>query len=334
MQSYQFVVTPQQANLRLDKFLAISLFDFSRNRLQHLIENGHVHLKSAQKSSQSTSRIPTAALKLKEGDTIDIQIPPLEEANPLPNPIPLDIIYEDDDLLVINKAPGMVVHPAPGHTDDTLVNALLAHCGDSLSGIGGVKRPGIVHRLDKDTSGLMVVAKHDIAHQRLSSQFSDRSLSRVYVAIVWGLPSPTSGTIETSIGRHPQNRQKMAVVTRNGREAITQYQMIHHYAQSEDMAVNLSLIDCKLLTGRTHQIRVHLHHLGHSLLGDPLYGHAPKNAGKIWPQEIMSFPRQALHAKSLQFYHPQTQELMKFEVPLPEDLQIIIDLLETVPFSQ
>lgn len=328
MQMFRFEINIHTANQRLDKFLASELADFSRNRLQQLIENGHVHISSSLNSAKTALSKPTPSLKLKDGDIIEMEIPPLEEAIPVPMDIPLDIIYEDDDLLVINKAPGMVVHPAPGHSEDTLVNALLAHCGDSLSGIGGVKRPGIVHRLDKDTSGLMVVAKHDIAHQRLSSQFSDRSLSRLYVAIVWGLPSPSTGTIETHIGRHPQNRQKMAVVTRNGREAITNYHVTHHYGNSGDIALNLSLIECKLLTGRTHQIRVHLHHIGHPLLGDPLYGHAPKKAIKVWPQEILSFPRQALHAKYLQFYHPSTQEKMEFSAPLPKDLMNLITIME------
>lgn len=328
MQTFRFEINHHTANQRLDKFLATELADFSRSRLQQLIENGHVHLITSSNSPKTPLSKPTPSLKLKEGYIIEVEIPPLEEATPLPMDIPLDIIYEDDDLLVINKAPGMVVHPAPGHSDDTLVNALLAHCGDSLSGIGGVKRPGIVHRLDKDTSGLMVVAKHDVAHQRLSFQFSDRSLSRLYVAIVWGLPSPSSGTIETHIGRHPQNRQKMAVITRNGREAITQYHVTHHYGKSGDIALNLSLIECKLLTGRTHQIRVHLHHIGHPLLGDPLYGHAPKKATKAWPQEILSFPRQALHARYLQFYHPRTQEKMEFSAPLPEDLKNLITIME------
>lgn len=318
-ENFKLIVSPENAHERLDKFLTHSLSQFSRARLQSLIEEGHVHLTPVRRV--------VASLKLKQGDIIDIVIPPLDDPIPLPNDIALDIVYEDEHLLVLNKPAGMVVHPAPGHSNDTLVNALLAHCGESLSGIGGVRRPGIVHRLDKDTSGLMVVAKHDLAHQRLTSQFSDRSLSRLYLAVVWGLPSPTHGTISTLIGRHPQNRQKMAVVQRQGREAITNYRVCQHFERGNDVTTSLSLVECQLMTGRTHQIRVHLHHIGHPLLGDPLYGHAPKKAAKVWPQEVLAFPRQALHAFQLQFVHPMTGESLVFKAPLPQDLEELLGKL-------
>lgn len=320
MDSFSLTVSPDHQGQRLDKFLADQLFDLSRSRLQALIEGGHVRI--------SPDRKVNCSLKLKEGDLVTVQVPPPEEATPRAVDIHLNIIYEDEDLLVINKEAGMVVHPAPGHTDDTLVNALLAHCGESLSGIGGVKRPGIVHRLDKETSGLMVVAKNDKAHQKLTEQFSDRSLSRIYVALVWGLVTPAEGTITTQIGRHPGNRQKMAVVSWGGREAVTHYHSLAHYPKGNEPAMGLTLVECKLATGRTHQIRVHMHHIGHPLLGDPLYGHTPKGALKLWPEAIIRFPRQALHAKSIQFIHPRTREMVRFEVDLPDDIATVLKMIE------
>lgn len=318
--SFSLIVPFEYHGHRLDKFLAEQLADLSRSRLQSLIEGGHVQMNPDRKISCS--------LKLKEGDHISIQVPPPEEATPKAVAIHLNIIYEDEDILVINKESGMVVHPAPGHTNDTLVNALLAHCGDSLSGIGGVKRPGIVHRLDKETSGLMVVAKNDKAHQKLTEQFSDRSLSRIYVALVWGLVTPAEGTITTQIARHPGNRQKMAVVLWGGRESVTHYHTLAHYPKGDEPTLGLTLVECKLATGRTHQIRVHMHHIGHPLLGDPLYGHAPKGALKLWPEAILRFPRQALHAKTIQFIHPKTSENMRFEIDLPEDMTAVLALIE------
>lgn len=321
MDSFSLIVSPDHLGQRLDKFLADQLLDLSRSRLQALIEGGHVRISPDRKVSCS--------LKLKEGDLVTVQVPPPEEATPRAVDIHLNIIYEDEDLLVINKEAGMVVHPAPGHTDDTLVNALLAHCGESLSGIGGVKRPGIVHRLDKETSGLMVVAKNDKAHQKLTEQFSDRSLSRIYAALVWGLVTPAEGTITTQIGRHPGNRQKMAVVSWGGREAVTHYHTLSHYPKGNEPAMGLTLVECKLATGRTHQIRVHMHHIGHPLLGDPLYGHTPKGALKLWPEAIIRFPRQALHAKSIQFIHPRTGKMIRFEVDLPDDIATVLKMIET-----
>ncbi len=319
LDTFRLTVTADNQGMRLDKFLTEQLVDFSRSRIQGLIEGGNVTISPLRK--------PSCSLKLMQGDEIELCVPPAEEAIPRAMEIDLDIVYEDEDLLVINKAVGMVVHPAPGHTDDTLVNALLAHCGESLSGIGGVKRPGIVHRLDKDTSGLMVVAKNDKAHQKLTEQFSDRSLSRVYVALVWGLPTPSEGTIITQIGRHPRNRQKMAVDSRRGREAVTHYRSLVHYPKGDEPALSITLMECKLATGRTHQIRVHMHHMGHPLLGDPIYGHTPRGALKIWPETVTHFPRQALHAQSIQFIHPRTGETMAFEVDLPEDMAGVLGII-------
>ncbi|WP_038466005.1 RluA family pseudouridine synthase [Candidatus Odyssella acanthamoebae] len=310
--TYSLIIDACLAGQRLDKALSKSFPHLSRTRIQGLIDTGRVEIIPHRKISSS--------MKLLSEDRITFTIPAPEEATPSPQAISLDIIYEDADLLVINKAAGMVVHPAPGHRENTLVNALLAHCGDSLSGIGGVKRPGIVHRLDKDTSGLMVVAKNDFAHHALSAQFSDRSLSRTYIAFVWGVPNPRSGTIQTLIGRHPRNRQKMAVLTHGGREAVTHYEVLTTLGNSEDLRLNISVVQCKLATGRTHQIRVHMLHLGHPLIGDPLYGHSPKGATAIWTESMVKFPRQALHAKEISFLHPTSGKVMHFVSQLPVDL--------------
>jgi 23S rRNA pseudouridine1911/1915/1917 synthase len=320
MTIFHLKVSTNHQGERLDKYLAHQLTELSRSRIQALIEGGHVGI--------DPSRSVACSLKLRDGDTLEIRIPPLEEATPQPKAMILDILYEDEDLLVINKAAGMVVHPAPGHTDDTLVNALLAHCGDSLSGIGGVKRPGIVHRLDKETSGLMVVAKNDRTHQALTEQFQGRSLSRIYLALVWGRLSPATSTLTTQLGRHPRHRQKMAVLSRGGREAITHYRTLKNFPNGPNPDLSLTFVECQLATGRTHQIRVHLHHLGHPLLGDPTYGHTPKGASKIWPENIIHFPRQALHARSLRFIHPKTGEPVDFSVPLPRDMAEILEMLE------
>jgi 23S rRNA pseudouridine1911/1915/1917 synthase len=220
-----------------------------------------------------------------------------------------------------------VVHPAPGHYDDTLVNALLSHCPESLSGIGGVKRPGIVHRLDKETSGLMVVAKNDKTHNGLAAQFADHSLSRTYHALVWGIPSQASGSIEGNIGRCPRNRQKMAV-TPHGKEALTHYRLLKTFGNSPNLRHHISLVECVLETGRTHQIRVHMAHKGIPVVGDPVYGHTPKGAQKYWDEAVIRFARQALHAKALEFTHPTTDQLMKLEVDYPEDIQALLRLLE------
>lgn len=313
-------VAEAETSLRLDKFIANSSLALSRTRVQQLIETGMIQLVP--------ERSITASLKVRAGDLITITIPDSIPAEPAAQEIPLDIIYEDKSLLVVNKPAGLVVHPAPGHADSTLVNALLAHCGDSLSGIGGVKRPGIVHRLDKDTSGLMVVAKTDSAHQALSAQFSDRTLSRTYQALVWGVPSPKTGTIHTLIGRSPYNRQKMAVVNKNGREAITHYRVLRTYQVGDTTRLAISLVECTLATGRTHQIRVHMRHLGHPILGDPLYGCLPKGIKKVWNEEIATIQRQLLHAISIKFIHPDTQQMTNFSCDIAEDVKKVIKSVE------
>ena len=296
--------------IRLDKALAILVPELSRTRIKALILGDNVQLNDVIVTDPSQ--------KVSQSQSITIEVPPILDANPVAQDIPLDILYEDNDVIVINKPAGMVVHPAPGNSSNTLVNALLGHCKDSLSGIGGVKRPGIVHRLDKDTSGLMVVAKNDHAHKMLSSQFADRSLSRVYYAIVWGLPSPTSGTIEGNIGRSPNNRQKMAMVAYGGRTAVTHYRVVQPFG------VEASLVECTLETGRTHQIRVHMTSINHAIIGDTTYG-----THRARYKDIKSvIHRQALHAKRIKFIHPTTNKLMEFESDLPEDMLQLIDYLE------
>ena len=254
---------------RLDKFLSLSFPQLSRSRLQQLLKNECVFLNGHV--------ITQASYKIRKEDVYEIHVPEAVEALPLPQSIPLDIVYEDEDILIINKKAGMVVHPAPGHFQETLVNALLSHCKESLSGIGGVKRPGIVHRLDKDTSGLMVVAKNDRAHKGLADQFASRKLSRTYHALAWGIPSQPSGTLKTFIDRCPRHRQKMAV-TIKGKEAITHFRVLKTGGASADLRHRISLVECSLETGRTHQIRVHMAHMGNSIIGDPVYGHRPKKS--------------------------------------------------------
>lgn len=309
------------AGLRLDKVLATHAPQFSRSRLQSLIEGGHV-TRDGEAFSDSSH-------KVKDGEVYIVTVPPAVEAAPKPQAIDLDIVFEDQDLLVINKAPDMVVHPGAGNHDGTLVNALLAHCGDDLSGIGGVKRPGIVHRLDKETSGLMVVAKNDAAHKGLAAQLESRKLKRVYHAFVWGVPNPSEGRIETNIGRSRQNRQKMAVMQDGGKEAITDYRLVENYGAVA------SLVECRLQTGRTHQIRVHMAHINYWIVGDPVYGKnaiprflklhkVTEKAGKA----LLEFPRQALHAAKLEFYHPVTENRLSFKADLPKDMKKLQKLLK------
>ncbi len=316
------VVPDIYVGYRLDKAVAALAPAFSRTRLQNLIDAGECLLNGTVCSTPSR--------KVEIFDHIIIAIPPSADAEPQPENIPLDIVYEDDDLLVINKAAGMVVHPAVGHQSGTLVNALLYHCGDSLSGINGVKRPGIVHRLDKDTSGLMMVAKNDFAHHHLSEQLQDHSLSRVYDAVVLGIPIPIKGRIETQIGRHPSNRLKMAILPRGGREAATNYLVTETYRE------NFSLVECRLETGRTHQIRVHMESLKHPIIGDPLYGPQPNAVqarlskagyGDEACAIVTQFPRQALHAAQISFIHPRTEDEMEFDAPLPGDMAALLDAL-------
>ncbi|PZQ46953.1 MAG: RNA pseudouridine synthase [Micavibrio aeruginosavorus] len=309
---------------RLDKVLSDLAGDgVSRSRLKALIVDGQVALNG--------NICDDASRKVSIGDLISLTIPEAVEALPQPENIPLDVVYEDDDMLVINKAAGMVVHPGAGNQNGTLVSALLYHCGDTLSGIGGVKRPGIVHRLDKDTTGLMVVAKNDRAHNGLAAQLSDRSLSRIYQALVWKEITPIKGTINVPIGRHMQSRVKMSVRShRMGREAIT------HYLREEVLHGVISLVTCQLETGRTHQIRVHMQHLGHPLLGDHVYGLPEQEQRSLLnrglyeddvKEAVLGFPRQALHAAGIHFVHPVTGEEMEFEADLPDDLAELFSIL-------
>lgn len=322
-QLQQMIEIPEDlAGNRLDKALSLSLPGFSRARLQALLKGGHVRLNGDICEKMS--------LKVKAGDKVSLVLPPLEDAAPEAQDIPLDIVYEDEDLLVINKQAGLVVHPGAGNHDGTLVNALLYHCGDSLSGIGGVARPGIVHRIDKDTSGLLVVAKNDQAHRHLSEQLADRSLSRVYLALAFKTPVPKKGSVNLPLARDSGNRLKMAINRRTGKEAQTDYLVL------EDFRGALSLLECKLHSGRTHQIRVHMQALGHPLIGDPFYGpqrnavEAAMKKTDFTPEQIIAvqdFPRQALHAASISFIHPATEEWMEFEADLPDDLSNLLELL-------
>ncbi|OWJ59867.1 RluA family pseudouridine synthase [Inquilinus limosus] len=301
-------IHPDAAGQRLDRALADAVPDLSRSRLQALIAAGCVR--------EGERTVEDASTKVKPGQRFEIRVPPPVRAEPEPQAIGLDIVYEDPHLIVIDKPAGLVVHPAAGNPDGTLVNALLAHCGAQLSGIGGVARPGIVHRLDKETSGLMVVAKTDAAHKALSAQFADRTLSRTYLALVWGRPSPSAGTIEGAIGRDPRNRQRMAIVKAGGKPART------HYRVLRPAGAEASLVTCKLDTGRTHQIRVHMTSIGHPLIGDPVYGRRPRSA--IANETARSFPRQALHAAKLRFRHPADQRELEFTRPLPGDMRHLL----------
>jgi 23S rRNA pseudouridine1911/1915/1917 synthase len=303
---------------RLDRVMAQLWSDLSRSRLQALIRDGQVTVDGAQALDPSR--------KVAGGARIALVVPPPVPAEPQGEAMALDIVYEDDDLIVIDKPAGLVVHPAAGHDSGTLVNALIAHCGESLSGIGGVKRPGIVHRLDKDTSGLLVVAKTDRAHRKLAAQFADHgrtgSLERAYLAFVWGVPDRPKGTIDKPIDRHPVARDKMAIRS-GGRPAITHWEIRERYAGADGKPV-ASLLECQLETGRTHQIRVHLASIGHPLLGDSVYGAGFKNKAAQLTESarkvLAGLDRQALHAHMLGFEHPATAELLKFCSKLPADL--------------
>jgi 23S rRNA pseudouridine1911/1915/1917 synthase len=310
---------------RLDRFLSQTAaargLALSRTRLKALIEAGQVTVDGAE------ARDPAA--RVAEGERIALAVPPAEDAAIAGEDLPLKIVYEDEHLIVIDKPAGLVVHPAPGHAAGTLVNALIRHCGDSLSGIGGVKRPGIVHRLDKDTSGLLVVAKSDAAHQGLAALFADHgrsgSLRREYRALAWGAPERSAGAVAAAIGRHPFSREKMAVVAdTRGRAAVTHWRV-------EERLGPASLVACRLETGRTHQIRVHLAHIGHPLLGDSVYGAGFKTKANRLSGEaraaLDALGRQALHAAILAFDHPITGAPLDFESPLPEDLNNLVNIL-------
>ena len=318
---------------RLDRMLAGQLADLSRSRLKALIEEGCISLVSpppapnAGKDAGATITDPN--FRVKQGQIFAIFIPEPVDAVPRAQAMALDVVYEDTSLIVINKPAGLVVHPAPGNMENTLVNALLAHCGNSLSGIGGVKRPGIVHRLDKDTSGLMVAAKSDHAHKALSAQFAAHDLERAYLALVWGVPRPSAGRIEGNIGRSDRNRKKMAVVDGRGKTALT------HYRVERQFGLAASLVECRLATGRTHQIRVHMAHIGYPVIGDPVYGGGPRKArrqalGEAANTAIAAMDRQALHAATLGFKHPESQETMTFKSELPIDISGLMDCLENI----
>ncbi len=314
----ELTVDPPGAGRRLDAFLASRRdLGLSRSHIQKLIAEGLVTIDGEETK---------ASYRLRAGDRVRVTVPFPEPLEVEPEPIPLDIVYEDNHLVVLNKPRGLVVHPAPGHLRGTLVNALLAHC-DRLSGIAGVCRPGIVHRLDRDTSGVMVVAKTDQAHRSLSEQIRARTAQRRYLALVHGDVAAEEGTIETRIGRDPVNRKKMAVVREGGREAVTHYRVLERY-------VDFTLVECALRTGRTHQIRVHMDHIGHPVAGDPVYG--PRRPRRLrremarsmalvvddgYPEAIGALEGQALHAHFLTFRHPATGEPMEFRVPMPPDME-------------
>ena len=285
-------MSPNDARLRLDQFLAKQLPEYSRSRLQQLIRSGFVRL------NKQTTR-PRQIVR--GGDKIHLIEPPLEKIEMRPEPIPLDVLFEDGDLIIINKPADLTVHPGAGQREHTLVNALLSHC-TNLSGIGGKERPGIVHRLDKETSGCLVVAKNDVAHRELSKQFAARTVEKIYLALVAGKLRKPTGVIEENIGRHPVQRKRMSVSSKRGRAAKTEYRVIRSSYQA-------SLVECRLHSGRTHQIRVHLHHLGHPVLGDKIYA----------PRFAKNFHRQMLHAWKLGFRHPCTGEWRSFEASLPAD---------------
>lgn len=290
------IVTAEHAGTRLDQFLAAELPQFSRSRLQHLIREGFVTLNESR---------PRPRDVVRTGDRARVSEPPTTQVEAQPEKIALEILYEDADLIVINKPAGLVVHPGAGNQQHTLVNALLAHCRN-LSGIGGRERPGIVHRIDKETSGCIVVAKNDAAHRALAAQFASRSAHKVYLALVRGTPRKRSGLIDAPIARHKVHRQKMAVARSGGRAARTEYRVLKSGG-------GISLLECTLHSGRTHQLRVHLHHIGHSILGDKVYGSAGDDV----------YARQMLHAWKLGFIHPRRGERVNFEAPLPEDFAAV-----------
>ncbi|MCQ4935784.1 MULTISPECIES: RluA family pseudouridine synthase [Anaerotignum] len=299
MDYFTFGAEREDVGCRIDVFIADNIDELSRSGVQRLIEEGHVRLNGAAVK---------ANYKLREKDIIDVKIPEAKTVEILPENIPLDILYEDKDVIIVNKPQGMVVHPAPGHTSGTLVNALMYHCGDELSGINGEKRPGIVHRIDKDTSGVLMIAKNDVAHQSLAEQLAEHSITRKYNAIVFNGFQEDEGTVDQPIGRNPLDRKKMAVTQKHSRRAVTHYRVLERMG-------NFTFIEAQLETGRTHQIRVHLTFIGHPLLGDTVYG--PK-------KQPFHLEGQALHARVLGFVHPSTGQYMEFEAPLPENYEKLL----------
>ena len=318
--SFELVVSAADAGERLDRWLVENTEELSRSRIQSLIADGCLVLGDG-------AVVADASRKVRDSERFILTVPAPAPAKPQPENIPLDVIHEDDDLIVLEKPAGLVVHPAPGHTSGTLVNALLYHCRGSLSGIGGVTRPGIVHRLDKDTSGIMVCAKSDVAHRGLVEQFRVHSIERAYFAVVWGVPSPKRGRVETQIGRDPRDRKRMAVLKSGGKTAITEYETLRPI---RDLA---ALMECRLFTGRTHQIRVHMLSLGHSLIGDPVY---KSRAVTRYTRDIViqstlaAYKYQALQAHTLGFVHPRTGKAVRLETKLSEDLQRLIDGLDSL----
>jgi 23S rRNA pseudouridine1911/1915/1917 synthase len=327
--SETITVDPAEAGARLDLFLTRRLAGFSRSRVQALIRAGSV--------SKSGETVEAARERVKLGEVYTVIVPGVRPTVLQPETIALSIVYEDDHLVVIDKPKGMVVHPGAGHETGTLVNALMAHCGDSLSGVGGVKRPGIVHRLDKGTTGLLVVAKNDLAHRRLAEQFArhgaDGQLVRSYLALCWGVPERRRGRIEAPLGRDQLNRTKFSVI-RNGRRAVTLYEVIETFTAHEGKPL-ASLVRLTLATGRTHQIRVHLAHIGNPLLGDQGYGSGfAASARRLDPEAraaLVALGRPALHAAVLGFAHPGTGEQMSFASPLPADLAELVEMLRGAP---
>ena len=313
-------ITAQESGERIDALLSRNISILSRSAVQKLIEGGSVYLVSGRNNTPTCGKVSEFVPVLKknricsEGETFSVSLPPAAELPLAAQDIPLDIVYEDSSVIVVNKQRGLVVHPAPGHWDGTLVNALLYHCGDTLSGIGGEKRPGIVHRIDKDTSGLIIVAKNDYAHRFLSAQLSDKTLSRIYNAVVVGTMREASGTVNRPIGRHPADRVRMAVTELHSKPAVTHWSLIDSYK-------GYSHISCRLETGRTHQIRVHMASIGHPLLGDSLYGAKSPDKG---------LEGQCLHASKLRFIHPDTKEAVELTCPLPDYFTDVLSRLGPV----
>ena len=319
-ETHTVAVDASTAGLRLDRVLASALPGLSRARVKALIQAGLV--------GRDGKTVLEPSYRVKPGESYAVCVSPPPDPRPRGQRIPLRVLYEDDDLIVVDKPAGLVVHPAPGNPDRTLVNALIHHCGESLSGIGGVRRPGIVHRLDKETSGLMVAAKNDRAHAALARQFAERAIERAYVAVVWGEPRPPSDEIEAPIGRDPRNRRRMAVVERAGRPALTRYRVRRRLVAGAGIVA--SILSCRLATGRTHQIRVHLAHIGHPVIGDRLYGGARQAAGVAANARavVRAFGRQALHARILGFSHPGTGRTVRFASELPVEMTELIGVLE------
>jgi 23S rRNA pseudouridine1911/1915/1917 synthase len=316
--SFTTVADSTARGQRLDRFLADAIGTLSRSRVKSLIEQGQLR--------RDGTVLSAPADPVRPGATYILNLPVALPATPQPQHIPFTILYEDADLLVLDKPSGLVVHPAPGNYDGTLVNALLAHCGDTLTGIGGERRPGIVHRLDKDTSGVLVVAKTQQANAALTAAFAARDLDRAYLALAWGLPSPLAGDIEGTIGRDPRDRKRMAIVTRGGKTALTHYRALRAWGTA------VSLLECRLATGRTHQIRVHLASRGHPIVGDPVYLRRVPAASRSLPEPVrhllLDFPRQALHAARLGFAHPRTGLALSFATEPPRDMAMLIDALD------